>query len=392
MNPSNTSALKAEIGELKSLVKKLLNKVEKQDAKIRKLTKENSALSEEVRHLKKLKGKPVIRPNKKDPKEKSDSGTNDSESSTPSNSGNTAPPKSKRPRSQESGQTAKPSPTSVRVKNCSVDGVQDNWKNKGYSDFIHVDASLEFTTTRYRREVWLTPEGRTVIAPLPAHVKGRFGDNLSALVLDLYHSCSVTQPLLLEWLHSYGCSISEGKLNDLLIHGHERFHQEREDILETGISCSRVLLVDDTGARHDGKNGFCTVVGNDTFTVFTSTSSKSRINFLTVLQGQRRSHVLNLVAVESMKQAGMADKWINTLSGYGETHFLNKESWNAFLDDHKLFAVQQRRLATEAVLKAGLLSNGFPEGMVIHSDMARIFRTLFYASLASFCSYTNGAR
>ena len=25
-------------------------------------------------------------------------------------------------------------------------------------------------------------------------------------------------------------------------------------------------------------------------------------------------------------------------------------------------------------------------------DMARLFRTLFYAALASFCSYTNGAR
>ena len=157
--------------------------------------------------------------------------------------------------------------------------MQDGWLNKGYQNFTHVDVSLEFTTTRYRREVWLTPEGKTVIASLPAHVKGRFGDNLTAMVLDLYHSCSVTQPLLLDWLHSHGCSISEGKLNDLLIHGHEAFHQEREDVLETGIACSRMLLVDDTGARHDGKNGFCTVIGNDTFTVFESTASNTNRAF-----------------------------------------------------------------------------------------------------------------
>ena len=242
---------------------------------------------------------------------------------------------------------------------------------------------LEFTTIRYHREVWLTPENRTVIVLLPAHVKGRFGDNLAAMVLDLYHSCSVTQPLLLDWLHSHGCPISEGKLNDLLTQGHEKFHQERDDILATGITCSRMLLVDDTGARHDGKNGF-TVIGNDTFTVFTSTSSKSRINFLTLLQGKCRSHVLNPVAIGYMKQAKMVDQWVKTLSVYGETHFLDKAAWEVFSDDHQLFAKEQRRKATEGVLKAGLIDNGFPETMIIHSDGARQFDTAFDHSLCSF--------
>ncbi|WP_422411507.1 MULTISPECIES: IS66 family transposase [unclassified Endozoicomonas] len=151
-----------------------------------------------------------------------------------------------------------------------------------------------------------------------------------------------------------------------------------------GIAHSSALLVDDTGARHDGSNGYCTVIGNEAFTVFTSTSSKSRINFLELLQGQRRSHVLNLEAIKYMEQVGMAAKWIKALSAYGETHFLNDAAWSAFLDDHKLSAKQQRRWATEAVLKAGLLSNGFPESMIIHSDGARQFDTVFEHSLCWF--------
>ena len=373
MNPSKTSALETEVSDLKNLVSNLRDKVEK-------LKAENTALREEVRHLRKLKGQPKIRPNKKTPED----GKDKKGSKTASSSGNTTPPKSKRQRSQKSGQTAKPKPTSVQEKICQAEGVQDNWRSKGYQNFTHIDLELKFTTTRYRREVWLTPEGQTVIAPLPAHVKGRFGDNLTALVLDLYHSCSVTQPLLLDWLHSHGCPISEGKLNDLLIHGHEQFHQEREDILETGVACSRMLLVDDTGARHDGKNGYCTVIGNDAFTVFASTPSKSRVNFLTLLQGKRRSHVLNSVAVSYMKQVKMADKWVDALAAYGETHFLNKAAWDAFLDDHKMFSKEQRRKATEAVLKAGLLDNGFPEAMIIHSDGARQFDTAFDHSLCWF--------
>ena len=373
MNPSKTSALETEVSDLKNLISNLRDKVEK-------LKAENTALREEVRHLRKLKGQPKIRPNKKTPED----GKDKKVSKTASSSGNTTPPKSKRQRSQKPGQTAKPKPTSVQEKICQAEGVQDNWRSKGYQNFTHIDLELKFTTTRYRREVWLTPEGQTVIAPLPAHVKGRFGDNLTALVLDLYHSCSVTQPLLLDWLHSHGCPISEGKLNDLLIHGHEQFHQEREDILETGVACSRMLLVDDTGARHDGKNGYCTVIGNDAFTVFASTPSKSRVNFLTLLQGKRRSHVLNSVAVSYMKQVKMADKWVDALAAYGETHFLNKAAWDAFLDDHKMFSKEQRRKATEAVLKAGLLDNGFPEAMIIHSDGARQFDTAFDHSLCWF--------
>ncbi len=374
----NSSCAEREITELKSRVDKLLDKVDK-------LSTENAQLRDEIRHLKKLKGQPNIRPGKK--ASESDNNKDDDDDEPSSGSGNTPPPKSKRQRPQKPGRTAKPAPPSLCDKVCPVEGVGTDWRRKGYQDFVHIDVDLQFAATRYRREIWLTPDGQTVTAPLPAHVKGRFGDNLIAMVLDLYHSCSVTQPLLLDWLHSHDCSISEGTLNNLLTQKHERFHQEKEDILKTGIACSRMLLVDDTGARHDGQNGYCTVIGNDTFTVFTSTPSKSRINFLTLLQGQRRCHVLNPVAIAYMKQIKMADKWIDVLSVYGETHFLNETAWEAFLDDQKLFAKQQRRYATEAVLKAGLLNSGFPENMIIHSDGARQFDTVFPHSL---CWYHAG--
>ena len=36
---------------------------------------------------------------------------------------------------------------------------------------------------RYRRERWLTPDGRTVIAPLPAGIVGGFGPALRRFVL-----------------------------------------------------------------------------------------------------------------------------------------------------------------------------------------------------------------
>ncbi|HIG39727.1 MAG: hypothetical protein ABGY96_11595 [bacterium] len=44
------------------------------------------------------------------------------------------------------------------------------------------------------------------------------------------------------------------------------------------------MTVDDSGARHQGKNGFVTHIGNDWFGWFQSTDSKSRVNFLELLR------------------------------------------------------------------------------------------------------------
>ena len=58
---------------------------------------------------------------------------------------------------------------------------------KGYEDFVVQDVVLRVRTIRYRRERWVTPDGRTVIAPLPPGVTGHFGPELRRFVLAQYH-------------------------------------------------------------------------------------------------------------------------------------------------------------------------------------------------------------
>jgi hypothetical protein len=67
----------------------------------------------------------------------------------------------------------------------------------------------------------------------------------------------------------------------------------------------------DTGARHNGKNGYCTHpstklragIDNELFAWFSSTESKSRINFLSSLsQGKAQTYVLNAGALAYMEQ------------------------------------------------------------------------------------------
>ena len=58
---------------------------------------------------------------------------------------------------------------------------------KGYEDFVVQDLVLRPHVVRIRRERWLTPDGRTILAPMPAEVAGHFGPELRRFVLLQYH-------------------------------------------------------------------------------------------------------------------------------------------------------------------------------------------------------------
>jgi hypothetical protein len=72
----------------------------------------------------------------------------------------------------------------------------------------------------------------------------------------------------------------------------ETFRAEDEAVLKAGLS-SAYVTVDDTGARHAGKNGYTTQIGSDTFTVFRTGPSKSRQAFLSWLCGSTALYVTN---------------------------------------------------------------------------------------------------
>ncbi|WP_343074995.1 hypothetical protein [sulfur-oxidizing endosymbiont of Gigantopelta aegis] len=86
--------------------------------------------------------------------------------------------------------------------------------------------------------------------------------------------------MIIQQLTELGFDISTGQINEILIHDKDHFHTEKNTLLTAGINNSTYIHVDDTGSRHDGKNGYCTHVGNETFAWFSSTRYKSRINLI----------------------------------------------------------------------------------------------------------------
>ena len=218
---------------------------------------------------------------------------------------------------------------------------------KGYKDYVVQDLIISVEAIRYRRACWLTPEGKTVVAPLPEGISGHFGPQLRRYVLMQYHQGQSTLPRLVAQLRAIGIAISKRQVQRLLTEGQEALLAEDKDVLRAGLETAKWVSVDrvakrtdvpegvsrtDTGARHRAKNGFCTQIGDDRFTAFRTTGSKSRLNFLGLLRGGHTDFVLNDIAFADMREHGLSKALVATLAEHPETRFADPEAWKAHLE------------------------------------------------------------
>ena len=253
--------------------------------------------------------------------------------------------------------------------------------SKGFEEYLVQELVVEAKATRYLRERVLTPEGHSVLAPLPAEVVpgSHFGPKLIAYILHQYHHNHVTQPLLLEELREFGIDISTGQLNRILVEDKECFHQEKVELLPAGLAVSSYVGVDDTGARHQGRNGYATVIGNDAFAYFASTDSKSRVNFLQVLQGANRSYVINAATLAYWDRQELCADWAEKLS-HGPRKFADDAAWQARLTELAITGKQPIRTATEGALLGGLVDRGVSPSLITLSDGAQQFYVFTHAA------------
>ena len=343
-------------------MRQLLEIIDLQQERIQQLEERVHQLEDEIARLKGLKARPRIAPSALEtpPRPPRD-------------------PNAKRPGSAKRSKTAEltitarrsfPSPTS---RTGSI--------FKGYEDFVVQDLVLKPRVIRYRRERWLTPDGQSLVAPLPADVLpgSHFGPDLICFILHQYHHQHVTQPLLLEQLHQLGIDISAGELSRILTEGKDAFHQEKAELLPAALAVSTYVQVDDTGARHQGHNGACTQIGNELFAFFASTDSKSRLNFLEILRRPHTDYVINETAVAYWQRqklptavSGPAPPGSASVRGHGR---LARPI--AGVGDHQPRHV---RIATEGALLGSLIAHGVSPELAILSDGAGQYDVLVHAA------------
>ena len=251
---------------------------------------------------------------------------------------------------------------------------------KGYEDYTVQDLRIELHNTRFRLERWLTPSGESVVGTLPGELGRRhYGSTLISYILHQYHHAHVTQPLLLEQLREWGVDISAGQISAIITEVDEHFHVEKEALLQAGLELSSYVHVDDTGARHQGHNGYCTHIGNEMFAYFASTDGKSRLNFLGLLRAGRGEYVLNDDALAYMRTQKLPAGPLALLGGHAQMTFNSKDAWLSTLTGLGITDPRHVRTATEGALLGCVLEHGFMRHLVIVSDDAGQFDVLLHA-------------
>jgi hypothetical protein len=347
--PADVDALSH--AELKALVIALVGKVTELERTV-------AAQRDEIAHLKGLQGRPQIKPSGMD------------QATTP-----TAPRKGGRMRRRKRAKSADLTVHEERV--IPVGPLPPGARFKGYASFLVQDLVLQAKIVRLRRERWITPDGQTVTAPMPADVRGHFGPGLRRFVLAQYHQGQVTIPRLLAQLASFGLMISKRQLVRLLISGQDSFCAEARAVLRAGLESAAWISVDDTGARHRAHNEVCTQIGNDHFAWFGTTASKSRLNFLELLRAGHRDYVINAAALDYMRQRALSGPVIAQLQADPAQHFADAAAWQAHLERLGLTQLTVTpdpvRIATEGALWGAIQAHGLLPDTVIVSDDAGQF-------------------
>jgi hypothetical protein len=132
-------------------------------------------------------------------------------------------------------------------------------------------------------------------------------------------------------------------------------------------------------AKHDGKNGYCTHIGNEWFAWFKSTESKSRINFPELLCAGRSEYALCAEAFEYMTAQKLPNGKLKKLTAKDGRVFRDKTSWEKFLAQQRITEERHVCIATEGALLGAVLRHEINPDLVIVSDDAGQFNVLLHA-------------
>jgi hypothetical protein len=315
-------------------------------------------LRDEIARLKGLKPKPRIKPSKLESREKK-----------------------KRKKRNRNGKRSKTRELEIHeTVVIPPKEIPEGSRFKGYEDFTVQEIQINLHNTRYRLERWATPTGKRLMGTLPAEVGGdHFGPILRSFILYQYHHADVTQPLILEQLREWDVDISAGKLSSIITEGKEGFHEEKQALLRVGLQQSGYVHADDTSARHQGRNGYCTHIGNELFAWFASTESKSRVNFLDLMRAGNEDLVLNEEALEYMRSQKLAIDLVEMLAAHDQKVSKTKEEWEATLERLGITGNRHVRIATEGALLGSVVEHGVHPDLVVVSDDAGQFNVFQHA-------------
>ena len=291
INAIDQETAQLENSDQQSIVKKLLNIIERLASSYNAQESELQKLRDEINRLKGEQGKPNIKANKKkdgdisseaERKEAEANAKKDIENGD-GESGENTDKKKKRQREPKL-----PKIKIDREQICPLDktGLPDDLVFKYHEDVVIQDLIIITNNVKYRREVYYSPSNNLTYSgelPLEVRGKGEYGPGIRTLIPILKSEGNMSEKRIFGFFRNFGIEVSATYISQQWTGGYELFHQEKSDLYRSGITASTYVQIDDTSARVNGINQYCQIVCSPLFTAYFTTPKKDRLTVLSVL-------------------------------------------------------------------------------------------------------------
>lgn len=354
-----------DLDSARDAIVKLLNLIEVLQQENQELKHLNQLLRDELRRLKGEQGKPDIKPSRKDTGNKNVS--------------------SEKERKERKKRNKKSKKDRIKIHNkriCKVDPdiLPEDAKFKGYQPVTVQDVIFEASNTLFLKEKYHSPSlNKTYLAPLPPGYDGEFGPGMKALVPKFYYGSNITERKILDLLQDADIRISAGKLSDMLIKNHERFHAEKDALYEAGLNSTPWQNIDDTSTRVNGQNQFCHIVCNPFYTAYFTTPNKTRLTVLDVLKNfAPRTFLLNEEALRYIDIFNLPKAVVRQLSALPLEQTFDESTFLNLLDQRlpQLGPQQRTHILDAAAVAAYHAIMEFPVVSVLLCDDAPQFKLI----------------
>jgi regulator of replication initiation timing len=231
-----------------------------------------------------------------------------------------------------------------REERCAVktDQLPEDAVFKGYEDKVVQDLIIKTDNVRFRREKYYSRSmNKTWLGKVPVGYEGDYGPHINSDIISMKYVNNMSIPKITEFLMNFGILISGSYISNLLTKHLEVFHQEKSEIYQASLECSRYQQIDDTGCRVNGQNYYTQIVCNPLATVFFTTKHKDRLTILDVLRNfESRNFLFNEETFSLLSQLKVPQRLIILLHKVEKNIPFDEEQMhkilnNIFLDAHK---------------------------------------------------------
>lgn len=248
---------------------------------------------------------------------------------------------------------------------------------KGYKEVVVQDIIITPNNICFQKAQYYSPSTKSsYLAPMPDGYEGEFGPGLRALIPAFYHGAGMTEPKISEFLEQFEIVISTGQISNILTKGLDLWHEEKDAIVQAGLTSTRYQHTDDTETRVNGVKHHCHILCNDYYTAYFTRPYKSRLTIIHLLQGTKSLQLWLNEQTELWLNDFMVPKGVQALIANWPHESMISEAEMKTLIERDLSHLndqQQARIWEAAALTAYSIQDETPQIDILLTDDAPQF-------------------